>query len=232
MDKKYNQQVSDGVAKTLAAIAIAAVGGLFFIPTPTQKPLLYSQFTQEQLDYEPVLITVSVKNPIEMEYDKTIRTPVEIFKIKPPAITAMPDPTPGIILHISSEEIVITARERTCLIRNVFYEAGAEPYEGKIAVAQVTWNRLRSGAWGRDLCGVIHAPNQFSWTQDSVKRNRPLNGVQYAAVQIAVDEFLAGIRVSKLTNATHFHAAYVKPGWAKKDARLKQIGGHVFYALK
>jgi spore germination cell wall hydrolase CwlJ-like protein len=229
MDKKYNQQVSDGVAKTLAAVTIAVVGGLFFLPTPTQKPLLYSQVTQEQLDYEPV----TVYNTIDWEHDRTVRTPVEIFKIKPPAIVKMmPDPNPGIILHISSEQISITARERTCLIRNVFYEAGAEPHEGKIAVAQVTWNRLRSGAWGRDLCGVIHAPNQFSWSRDPVKRNRPLNGAQVAAVQSAVDEFLAGMRVSKLNNATHFHAAYVSPSWAKKDARLKQIGGHVFYALK
>jgi hypothetical protein len=228
MYKKYNQQVSDGVAKTLAAVTIAVVGGLFFLPTPTQKPLLYSQVTQEQLDYEPI----PVYNTIDWEHIRTVRTPVEIFKIKPPAIAMMPDPNPGIILHISSEQISITARERTCLIRNVFYEAGAEPHEGKIAVAQVTWNRLRSGAWGRDLCGVIHAPNQFSWTRDPVKRNRPLNGVQVAAVQSAVDEFLSGMRVSKLKNATHFHATYVKPGWAKKDARLKQIGGHVFYALK
>ena len=229
MDKKYNQQVSDGVAKTLAAIAIAAVGGLFFIPTPSQKPLLYSQVTQEQLDYEPV----PVINKVDWEHDRNLRTPVEIFKIKPPTINnAIPDPNPGIILHISSEKISITARERNCLIRNVFYEAGGELHEGKIAVAQVTWNRLRSGAWGQDLCGVIHAPNQFSWTRDSAKRNRPLNGAQVAAVQSAVDEFLSGMRVSKLNNATHFHASYVRPSWATADARLKQIGGHVFYALK
>jgi spore germination cell wall hydrolase CwlJ-like protein len=229
MDKNYNQQVSDGVTKALSAAIVAAVYGLFFISTPTQKPLLYSQVTQEQLDYEPV----PVINTVDWEHDRNLRTPVEIFKIKPPAIVKMrPDPNPGIILHVSSEKISITARERTCLIRNVFYEAGAEPHEGKIAVAQVTWNRLRSGAWGRDLCGVIHAPNQFSWTLDPVKRNRPLNGAQVAAVQIAVDEFLSGMRVSKLKNATHFHATYVNPRWATADTRLKQIGGHVFYALK
>ena len=228
MDKNYNQQVSDGVAKTLAAMTIAVVGVLFFIHTPIQKPLLYSRVTHQQLDYRPLPGVYTV----DWEHNKTALTPVEIFKIKPPSINAIADPNPGIILHISSEEIVITARERTCLIRNVFYEAGAEPYEGKIAVAQVTWNRLLSGAWGRDLCGVIHAPNQFSWTRDPVKRNRPLNGAQVAAVQLAVDEFLAGMRVSKLTNATHFHATYVNPRWATADTRLKQIGGHVFYALK
>jgi spore germination cell wall hydrolase CwlJ-like protein len=229
MDKNYNQQVSDGIAKTLVAMTVAVVSGLFFLPTPIVKPLLYSQVTQEQLDYEPV----PVFNTVDWEHDRNLRTPVEIFKIKPPTIVKMmPDPNPGIILYISSEKISITARERTCLIRNVFYEAGAEPHEGKIAVAQVTWNRLRSGAWGQDLCGVIHAPHQFSWTLDSVKRNRPLNGAQVAAVQSAVDEFLSGMRVSKLKNATHFHATYVRPNWATADTRLKKIGGHVFYALK
>jgi spore germination cell wall hydrolase CwlJ-like protein len=229
MNKKYNQQVSDGVTKVLSAMIVAAVFGSFFITTPTQKPLLYSQVTQEQLDYEPVPVT----NTIDWEHDRNLRTPVEIFKIKPPTIVKMmPDPNPGIILYISSEKISITARERTCLVRNVFYEAGGEPHEGKIAVAQVTWNRLRSGAWGQNLCGVIHAPNQFSWTLDPVKRNRPLNGAQVAAVQTAVDEFLSGMRVSKLKNATHFHATYVNPRWATADTRLKQIGGHVFYALK
>jgi spore germination cell wall hydrolase CwlJ-like protein len=203
---------------------IAVVGVLSFIITPQQRPSPYSVVTPEQLDYELI--------PSDQVSSNNYRNPVEIFKIKPPLITAMPDPSPGIILHISSEKIAITAQERTCLVRNVFYEAGGEPYEGKIAVAQVTWNRLRSGAWGRDLCGVIHAPNQFSWTRDTVKRNRPLNGAQVAAVQTAVDDFLSGIRVSKLKDATHFHASYVRPSWATTNARLKQIGGHVFYALK
>ena len=31
------------------------------------------------------------------------------------------------------EVILITEREKTCLIRNVFFEAGSEPHEGKIA---------------------------------------------------------------------------------------------------
>jgi spore germination cell wall hydrolase CwlJ-like protein len=224
MENKYNQKVSYCVAKSVVLATIAVVGMLSFIVTPQQRPLPYSAVTPEQLDYELI--------PSDQVPSNNYRNPVEIFKIKPPSITAMPDPNPGIILHISSEEIVITARERTCLVRNVFYEAGGEPYEGKIAVAQVTWNRLRSGAWGRDLCGVIHAPNQFSWTRDTVKRNRPLNGAQVAAVQTAVDDFLSGIRVSKLNNATHFHASYVRPGWATSEARVKSIGGHVFYALK
>jgi len=228
MYKKYNNQVSACVAKSVIIVTVVVVAMLSIVVTPTQPILPYSTVTQEQLDYEPLVDQYLAR----WEYNEQHRNPIEIFKIKPPSITAMPDFNPGIILHVSSEKVTITAQERNCLIRNVFYEAGGEPYEGKIAVAQVTWNRVRSGAWGRDLCSVIHAPNQFSWTRDSIKRNRPLNGTQVAAVQTAVDDFLSGIRVSKLKDATHFHATYVRPGWATSEARVKSIGGHVFYALK
>lgn len=226
MNNKYNQQVSGCVAKFLVLLTSLVIGAVFFIPAPTVKPLPYVQVTQEQLDYDPL------PEPRSPDQDQPARTPVEIFKIKPPSITVLTDVSPGIILHISKETISISPRERNCLIRNVFYESGAEPYEGKIAVAQVTWNRVRSGAWGKDFCKVIYAPNQFSWTRDTIKRNRPLTGTQAAAVESAVDDFLAGARVSKLISATHFHATYVRPTWAKPAAKIKQIGGHVFYALK
>jgi len=228
MYKKYNKQVSECVAKSLAVITVAVLGSVVFLTTPVQRPLLYSSVTQEQLNYDPVP---------ELQEDDTnlqnYRTPVEIFKIRPPSFTAIhPVAEPGIILYISKEILVLNETERNCLIRNVFYEAGAEPYAGKVAVAQVTWNRVRSGAWGSTICQVVHAPHQFSWTRDSVKRNRPLTGQQIAAVRDAVDAFVSGVRVSKLDRSMHFHAVYVRPTWATADARVKSIGGHVFYALK
>lgn len=228
MYKKYNKQVSDCVAKSLAVMTVAVIGAVTFLNTPTQQPLLYSTVTHEQLDYEPV----PNYSTIDWEHNKDYRAPVEIFKIRPPSVTTMQNFNPGIILYISSEKITLSDADRRCLIRNVFYESGGESYEGKIAVAQVTWNRVRSGAWGRSVCQVVHAPHQFSWTQDAVKRSRPLTGQQTAAVRDAVDAFLDGKRVSKLDRSMHFHAAHVRPSWATSDARVKNIGGHVFYALK
>ena len=46
-----------------------------------------------------------------------------------------------------------------CLVHS---EAGSEPYEGKLATANVVLNRLRSGAYGNTISDVIYAPNQFS----------------------------------------------------------------------
>lgn len=228
MYKKYNKQVSACVAKSLAVMTVAVIGAVAFLNTPTQRPLLYSTVTHEQLDYEPI----PDHSVVDWEHNTNYRAPVEIFKIQPPSFTVIKNLNPGVTLYISSEKITLSAADRRCLIRNVFYESGAEPYEGKIAVAQVTWNRVRSGAWGRSVCQVVHAPHQFSWTRDAVKRNRPLTGQQIAAVRDAVDAFISGVRVSKLDHSMHFHATYVRPRWAAADAKVKQIGGHVFYALK
>lgn len=130
------------------------------------------------------------------------------------------------------EVILITNREKTCLIRNVFFESGAEPHEGKIAVAQVTWNRLKDGRWGKDICQVVYAPGQFSWTVDANKRNRPIPNEGWEPTIQAVEDFLNGARVAKLERSMFFHATHVNPRWNTFAERIKQIGNHVFYALK
>ena len=130
------------------------------------------------------------------------------------------------------EVIFITDREKTCLIRNVFYEANAEPYLGKIGVAQVTWNRVKHGQWGRDICRVVYAPGQFSWTVEPHKRNRPIGGAGWADTIQAVEDFINGTRVARLENSMFFHASYVRPNWHTWADRIKQIGNHIFYQLK
>ena len=43
-----------------------------------------------------------------------------------------------------------------CLAMNVYREAGHEPFEGKVAVAQVTLNRVNSNKFPRDVCAVVY----------------------------------------------------------------------------
>ena len=52
-------------------------------------------------------------------------------------------------------------RQLDCLTRNIYWEAASEPFEGKVAVAQVTMNRLASGRFGDSVCGVIYQKNVF-----------------------------------------------------------------------
>ena len=56
-----------------------------------------------------------------------------------------------------------SAAERTkqleCLTRNIYWESASEPFEGKVAVAQVTINRVASGKFASDICGVVYQKN-------------------------------------------------------------------------
>jgi spore germination cell wall hydrolase CwlJ-like protein len=136
-------------------------------------------------------------------------------------------------IKVATHEVIfITEREKTCLIRNVFYESGSEPYLGKIAVAQVTWNRVKYGQWGQDICRVVYAPGQFSWTVETHKRNSRIGGPGWEDTIQAVEDFINGTRVARLENSMFFHASYVKPNWHKWADRIKQIGNHIFYELK
>ena len=80
-----------------------------------------------------------------------------------------------------------TKKQTSCLAENIYFEAGSEPFEGKVAVAQVTMNRVKDGRFGKDVCGVIFQKNvvmdkvvcQFSWHCDSAVKTRPVNQVAY-----------------------------------------------------
>lgn len=125
----------------------------------------------------------------------------------------------------------LTAREKECLHRNIYYEAGVEPFVGKIAVAQVTLNRLQSRRWGNNLCNVVYSDSQFSWTLDSSKRNRNAQGKNWEASRVAMEAFLRGFRAENLQDSLHYHATWMpqKPQWAKRKTTVAQISQHVFY---
>lgn len=80
--------------------------------------------------------------------------------------------------NISEDDVYLLA----CL---VCAEAGSEPYEGKLAVANVVLNRLRSGAYGNTVSDVIYARNQFSVVKNgrlaSVMSSGPNSGSIAAA---------------------------------------------------
>ena len=43
-----------------------------------------------------------------------------------------------------------------CLTENILFEAGKESKQGQVAVALVTLNRVASGNYASDVCGVVH----------------------------------------------------------------------------
>jgi spore germination cell wall hydrolase CwlJ-like protein len=134
----------------------------------------------------------------------------------------------------SNERMKYTNAEFNCMAKNIYHEAGVESTQGKFAVAQVTLNRLREGRYGKDICKVVYAKSQFSWTLYAKKRNETPKGPLWnesRAVALAVLD--GGARVPSLQSATYYHADYIKtPLWAKSVAKIQQVGQHVFYARR
>lgn len=141
----------------------------------------------------------------------------------------------------SSDIISIKTREKQldCLAMNIYREAGYEPFEGKVAVAQVTMNRVADGRFGKDVCGVVYQKNvmmekvvcQFSWACDSVHKNRPIGKEAYnESYEVAKKVLLEGFRLSVLKDAMYYHATYVNPRWPHE--KIGNIGQHIFYREK
>jgi len=135
-----------------------------------------------------------------------------------------------IVLVKTKQQVAMSTKELNCLAKNIYHEAGVEDRAGKIAVAQVTVNRLQEGKWGKDICKVVYSKAQFSWTLDKKKRNSQPKGELWTASVAVAKEFQAGIRVKGLEDSTHYHADYIRdPKWAKAKQVAKQIGQHIFY---
>jgi N-acetylmuramoyl-L-alanine amidase len=142
---------------------------------------------------------------------------------------------------IASEQIIAEVRpifnqEVSCLAQNIYYEAASESYEGKLAVAQVTLNRVRSGKFPASVCGVVKQKNtingiticQFSWycgkvnaIRDQYRWEESMLVARKALTTAVAHDML------KKSNAMFYHADYVNPGWGKQ--RITQIGRHIFY---
>jgi spore germination cell wall hydrolase CwlJ-like protein len=133
----------------------------------------------------------------------------------------------------TAHKVKLSSADYQCLLKNVYYEAGVENRVGKIAVAQVTLNRLDTGKWGTTVCQVVHSRKQFSWTLDRSKINSKPSGILWEQTISAVDEFLSGTRITTINNSTHYHAVYIAtPAWGHKKTHIDTIGQHIFYASK
>lgn len=126
------------------------------------------------------------------------------------------------------EQVKYTNKDVDCLTRNIYYEARGEDHRGKMAVAHVTINRLKTGYWGDTICRVVYAKKQFSWTL-AKKLPRPDSKVWAESEEVA-RKVLAGHRVRGLTKSLYYHAIYIKdPKWADTNHEAGQIGNHIFY---
>ena len=140
---------------------------------------------------------------------------------------------------VSSKDVVsIRDRERQldCLAKNIYHEAAGEPFEGKVAVAQVTMNRAESGKFPSDVCAVVYQKNvfyekvvcQFSWYCQNGGQPLIRSSAMYdESYKVAKKVLLEDFRLDIMKTAMYYHADYVNPNW--KLEKIGKIGRHIFY---
>ncbi len=129
------------------------------------------------------------------------------------------------------------AEDRDYMIRTIVFEAADESEEGKIAVAYVILNRIKSGGWGDSIKDVVTSPWQFEpWMtrREEIEKLSPDAPSYKNAAQIA-DAVLAGQVPDPTAGAMYFlNPTVVRerrggslPSWAQGEGQ--PIGNHTFY---
>jgi len=172
--------------------------------------------------YVPFSIHFAVMDKLEAEQDKNLFL-----------IAQMDDMNSRMeFLELSYDKKQKVMREVECLAKNIYYEAGSEPYNGKLAVAQVTMNRVKSNQFPRTVCGVVYQKTkgtcQFSWVcQDNLQ---PKYGQAWKeSLKIAENILINKRSYNVVGGAKYFHATYVNPAWSNTKRIVAQIGNHIFY---
>ncbi|WP_083541476.1 cell wall hydrolase [Sinorhizobium americanum] len=130
---------------------------------------------------------------------------------------------------------VFSKEEQTCLAEGIYFEARSESVKGQAAVAQVILNRVRNPTYPKTICGVVYQNKawrnrcQFSFACDMIRDLIYSRSHWKTAKEVAMAVTAGKIWLPEVGSATHYHATYVKPAWAKTMKRVGQIGLHIFY---
>ena len=138
---------------------------------------------------------------------------------------------------------MVNSEELECMSKNIYFEAAMESTAGKLAVAQVTMNRVNSSQYPNTVCKVItqgrHYKNgfpvkdrcQFSWYCDGKLDEPHIKSSMWKESQEVAKYVLSTPDLMDITDgATHYHADYISsPRWANPRRRTVEIDTHIFY---
>jgi Cell Wall Hydrolase len=123
-----------------------------------------------------------------------------------------------------------------CLADAVYFEARGEPLRGQMAVAQVVMNRVFSGVYPNNVCGVVyqnaerHLACQFTFACEGKDLSRIDElDMWEQAKRIAKDTLDGKIWLTEVGHATHYHAYWVHPSWVHEMNKIYRLGVHTFY---
>ena len=146
---------------------------------------------------------------------------------------------PGKRPRTPAERLGLDARTRAkaekCLAEAVYFESRGESKRGQTAVAQVVMNRVFSGFYPTDVCGVVYQNAhrylacQFTFACDGIKDVVTEPEMWQQAKEIARDTLDGKLWLPEIGKSTHYHAYWVHPWWVGTMRKLSKIGVHTFY---
>lgn len=137
--------------------------------------------------------------------------------------------------------------EMWCLAQNIYYEARSSNRADRMAVADVVMNRVKHTYYPNTICEVVKQGKkkpswkdetvmvmvrnacQFSWYCDGKADDPQDMDAWVEAQQIAYNMLVHSDARGITEGATHYHAKYVSPEWARDFALVGRIGEHIFY---
>jgi len=149
--------------------------------------------------------------------------------------------------------------ELECMTLNIYREANNQSMAGQIAVARVVLNRVQDRRYPGTTCDVIYDgpmkeswktandPElaqdervfypvrnkcQFSWYCDGKADDVVIreDNIKWKLAQEVAYQVLAFNKWSgMIEGATHYHATYVNPTWARQLRLVAKIDDHIFY---
>jgi spore germination cell wall hydrolase CwlJ-like protein len=155
-------------------------------------------------------------------------------------------------------QLIGNDEQAMCMALNIYYESRSDNLAGQYAVADVVLNRVHDDRYPNTVCEVItqgpvkeswktkqdpDLPDdkrqynpirhlcQFSWYCDG-KSDNPGDETGWAQAQYVAGAILYSDKYRGITEgATHYHATYVKPRWARDRGmnHIGRIGAHIFY---
>jgi spore germination cell wall hydrolase CwlJ-like protein len=131
--------------------------------------------------------------------------------------------------------VVKNDKELRCLAEAIYFEARSEPERGQAAVGQVVLNRVLHEAYPNSVCGVVYQNRhrylacQFTFACEGKALRTDEPGPWATAQRIAKDIAEGRTYLPGVGNATHYHANYVRPWWARYMERRERIGRHLFF---
>lgn len=118
-------------------------------------------------------------------------------------------------------EVSFAEGDRYLLANLIYCEAGAEPYEGQVAVGAVVMNRVMSSVYPNTVTGVIYQSGQFSPVASGRLALALAENRATARCYEAADAAMSG--TTTVGNCVYFRTPVdgIEPKY--------RIGGHIFY---